>query len=78
MSNSSWYFKRSFIDPKNGEIRLYYLHIEGKSTVLVTNKSLSEHKFDDLPSDFPLEDALERIKSLQNKPKIDFSFSYKK
>lgn len=62
--SSKWRFKRAFVDPKNGDIRLYYLREDGHSRVLMSNKSNTMHDFMDVPEDFPVDDAQRRIKVL--------------
>lgn len=82
MSKSNWYFKRSFIDPKNGDIRLYYLNVLGNSRVFITNANLEKHDFGDLPEGFPIDDVKERIETLikeKQKPAITgYGFNYNK
>lgn len=63
MSNSGWRFKRSFLDPKNGEIRLYYTKPCGNTAVLMSSSRLSTHVFPNLPTDVQM-DAQQRIKEL--------------
>lgn len=53
-------FKRSFIDPVNHEVKLYYLDKEGNSKVLITDSRLKEHIWEGIDPELQ-KDAQERI-----------------
>lgn len=63
---SNYRFKRSFIDSKNGDIRLYYLDKEGNSKVLITNVSSIDDTWAGIPKDLQ-KDARNRVKTLKQR-----------
>lgn len=48
---SNYRFKRSYFDPKNGDIELYYSRNDGSTLLLQTNTSCRDNTWPNLPKD---------------------------
>jgi hypothetical protein len=59
-----WRFKRSFIDPKNGDIKLYYIKPDHNTSVLMTEKDCVNDSWPGVPKDVQ-KDARKRIRDLR-------------
>jgi len=61
MSKPKFLFVRAYIDPKNGDIELYYRSTNGDSHVFRTNKNLERHIFDYIPEGIDKDELGKRI-----------------
>lgn len=59
-----WRFKRSFLDPKNGDIRLYYIKPDASTVILRTSVRNLDDKWPQVPKDVQ-KDARNRAKTLK-------------
>jgi hypothetical protein len=59
-----WRFKRSFLDPKNGNIRLYYIKPDSNTAILDSTFDCMDDTFPGVPKDVQ-KDARARIKILK-------------